>query len=106
MSKIVIDTSEVSLDRQIDRALAMYGFASNASNARFAMEALTAGRFSSDPLPAIAPPPWPHRVLEVVRVDGEFFVSVQSERDWTSYRGPFANSPKAAIEVWNSVFSK
>lgn len=104
-----IDAALDELDRKTMRILRRH----DVDAIRAVMRDLLAGRFDTEPVPTIVPPPWPHEGTLVASVSrGEkgkyFLVKVEPIRDheWPTYYGPERRTEIDAVKAWNAVFGK
>lgn len=105
MSNVVIDTSERSIEEQIDAATAYYRarIASPATRLEATLRALCAGEFSKAPMPEIRKPKWASwAALEEVE-SGKFFVYARGPQGCAA-DGAKCDTEREAILAFNDLF--
>jgi hypothetical protein len=111
MSKVEIDTSEVSLEEQIKAATAFYysnedGCLERDRPIAFLLAEFAAGKFSKQPLPEIVKPKW--CVLATITTAGPYFhVEAYASGDpgmRAVVHGPTKESAFKAITAFNELF--
>lgn len=97
------------IEAQVERAMKHWQYGNGGADVRKLLHDALSGKFKEEPLPAIIPPPWPHkeppRLLKML--GQKFCVAVGDPVDtksWSSFYGPPCDTALKAINKWNAVF--
>jgi hypothetical protein len=109
VSKIEIDTSERSLEEQVDAAYKSTGWFPQAVGKDEFLRALrdfAAGKFAKAPEPEVRKPKWADTADVVEAFGGGWFAQANSVRDGAWAVGPTAPNRREAILAFNELFGE